>query len=109
MYTVFVTLDVREERMDEFTEGILANARASLADEPGCLRFDVHRSATEPTRFHFYEIYRDRQAFENEHRSAAHYAEWRKVVESCVIPGSHHNAYGEPLLLGADTRVTEEP
>lgn len=107
MYTVIVTLDVRQDRIDEFVDGITANARASLADEPGCLRFDVHRSLTEPNRFHFYEIYRDQAAFEVEHRAAPHYAEWRGVVDSCVVPGLHTNIYAEPLL-GAGTAATAE-
>ncbi|WP_210509076.1 putative quinol monooxygenase [Naasia sp. SYSU D00057] len=109
MYMVFVTLDVQEDRLDEFIEGITLNARASLADEPGCLHFDVHRSATEPARFHFYELYRDREAFEIEHRAAPHYAEWRKVVDACVVAGSHVNTYGEPMLLGADAEIAEKP
>jgi len=108
MYMVFVTLDVREDRIEQFREGITANATASLADEPGCLAFDVHRSATRSNRFHFYELYRDREAFEVEHRSAPHYAAWRGIVESCVIPGSHVNEYAEPVLLGGAPDRTKD-
>lgn len=46
----------------------------------------------------FYEIYRDRRAFEVEHRSAPHYADWRAVVERCVVPGSSSNTYAAPLF-----------
>jgi autoinducer 2-degrading protein len=96
MFTVIVTLDVREERLGEFIEGIRANATATLRDEPGCLRFDVHRSLDAPARFHFYEIYADRDAFELAHRSAPHYAAWRNVVARCVVPGSHSNLLASP-------------
>ncbi len=98
MHTVFVTLDVLADRLDEFVEGIHANAIASLRDEPGCLRFDVHRSVDDPTRFYFYEIYRDREAFEVEHRAAPHYAIWRGVIERCVAPGTQHNTYASPAF-----------
>lgn len=96
MLTVIVTLDVRSEKLDAFVKGIQANARASLRDEPGCIRFDVHRSADVPNRFHLYEIYRDRAAFEVDHRAAPHYAAWRQVVDACVVPGSHVNVYATP-------------
>jgi len=98
MYTVIVTLDVHPEKLDVFVAGIHANAVASLNDEPGCIRFDVHTSAQSPTRFHFYEIYVDQDAFEVKHRAAPHYAAWRSIVAECVVPGSHSNIYGVPLF-----------
>lgn len=98
MYTVWVRLEVREEKLDEFIDGIHTNSRATLADEPGCIRFDVQRSLAEPNTFYFYEIYTSREAFEVEHRSAAHYARWQQVVAECVVPGTQVNTYAEPLF-----------
>ena len=98
MYAVFVTLDVIPERLDEFIVGIHANAIATLRDEPGCIRFDVHRSTGVPGRFHFYEVYRDQAAFEVDHRTAPHYAEWRAVVEHCVVTGTQKIIYAEPVF-----------
>ena len=63
MFTVLVDLQVRPERLEEFLEGIRINSRASLRDEPGCLRFDVHQHADDPHRFVLYEIYADQAAF----------------------------------------------
>ena len=96
MFTVFVTLKVREEQLDAFVEGIHSNVHASLRDEDGCLRFDVHRSSIEPNRFYFYEIYRDRSAFEEQHRRAPHYRDWRAIVESCVEPGTQVIVTAQP-------------
>jgi autoinducer 2-degrading protein len=98
MYTVLVRLEIYPDTLDEFTAGIHANAQATLRDEPGCIRFDVHQDLATPTTFYFYEIYADRQAFEVAHRQAPHYARWRDVVSRCVIPGSQHNTYAEPLF-----------
>ena len=97
MFTVLVGLAVRPERLDEFVEGIRANAAASLRDEPGCLRFDVHQQVADPTRFLLHEIYADEASFTQAHRSAPHYAAWRAVVDRCVVPGSHVNTYARPL------------
>ncbi|MEU4427205.1 putative quinol monooxygenase [Actinoplanes sp. NPDC024001] len=96
MFTVIVTLDVRPERVDEFLQGIAVNARASLRDEPGCLRFDVHRVTGVPNRFLLYEIYTDEQAFRQAHRAAPHYADWLTVVDRCVL--NKTNLYATPVF-----------
>ena len=59
--------------VEEFLDGIHANARASVRDEPGCLRFDVHRSTEQPHRFVLYEIYASAVAFYTQHRKEPHY------------------------------------
>ncbi len=97
MSTVLVALAVRPERLDEFVEGIRADAAASLRDEPGCLRFDVHQQVADPTRFLLHEIYADEEAFSEAHRAAPHHQAWRAVVDRCVVPGSHVNTYARPL------------
>ena len=110
MYTVLVTLDVVPDHVEEFLTGIHTNARASLRDEPGCLRFDVHRSLDDPFRFVLHEIYRDEDAFTKEHRAARHYAAWRDVAARCVRPGRHVNtfltpAFPEDVLESSDISV----
>jgi autoinducer 2-degrading protein len=111
MFTVIVTLQVRPDRIDEFLRGIRANARASLRDEPGCLRFDVHRSAEDAHRFLLYEIYADEVAFREAHRTAPHYAAWRAVADRCVVEGGHVNTFAAPVFpddLPEAVTVTEE-
>ena len=98
MLTVLVNLTVRPERVEEFLDGIRTNARASLRDEPGCLRFDVHRDAEDPHRFVLYEIYASADAFYVEHRHAPHYAAWREVAARCVEPGGHVNTFAVPAF-----------
>ena len=56
-----------------------------MFDEPGCLRFDVHRHTDDDTR----EIYVDQDAFYRDHRAAPHYPAWREVSAACVEPGEH--------------------
>ncbi|AKS34330.1 putative quinol monooxygenase [Mycolicibacterium goodii] len=100
MYSLFVTLDVHRDRLPEFVDAIMANAAASLRDEPGCLVFDVHQDAERPTRFYLYEIYTDEDAFRTAHRSAPHYARWQKAAKVCVVEGSHQNTFARPIRLG---------
>jgi autoinducer 2-degrading protein len=98
VFVVLVDLTVRPLLLEQFLEGIRANARASLAEEPGCLRFDVHRSADDPHRFLLYELYTDADAFYVAHRQAPHYATWREVADRCVEPGGHRNTFATPAF-----------
>ena len=97
MFTVVVTLEVRPEELDAFVEGIGVNARASLRDEPGCLRFDVGAVADDETRFVLYELYTDAAAFEA-HRRAPHFARWREAAARVLVPGSQVNTPGELVV-----------
>ena len=98
MFTVVVDLQVRPEALDDFVAGIGTNARGSLRDEPGCLRFDVHQHVEDRHRFLLYEIYTDRRAFYEAHRSTPHYADWQEVAARCVVPGGHVNTVCTPLF-----------
>ena len=55
MYTVIVNLQVKPDMVDAFLEAMGENPRASRRDEPGCLRFDVHRDNDDPNHFVLYE------------------------------------------------------
>ena len=98
MLTVLVRFTVKSGVMEEFLAGLRVNAQSSLRDEPGCLRFDIHRSEEHEDQVLLYEIYRDRVAFEVGHRQSAHYAEWRKVVARCVLEGGHENTFATPAF-----------
>ncbi|MGY0390702.1 putative quinol monooxygenase [Nocardioides sp. WG-D5] len=98
MFTILVDLTVRPDRIEEFLDGIRENSRASLHDEPGCLRFDVHRRLDDPHRFVLHEVYTDEDAFRVAHREAPHYAAWRGVADRCVVDGGHINTYARPAF-----------
>lgn len=100
MYTLFVTMDVHPDKVDEFVAAMTVNATSSLRDEPGCLAFDVHRDAETPTRFHLYEIYADQDAFETGHRGSPHFAQWREQAADLLVPGGHVNTFARPVHLG---------
>ncbi len=48
--------------------------------EPGCLKFEVFRSHSDPTRFAVSEAFRDRAAFEA-HQARAAGTTWAKVTK----------------------------
>jgi (4S)-4-hydroxy-5-phosphonooxypentane-2,3-dione isomerase len=98
MLTVIVKLHVRPGKVDDFLEAIHENAISTLNAEPGCLRFDVHRSTEDPNSFVLYEIYRDAAAFYDEHRTTDHYSKWRAAAADLVVEGSHVNTFCEPVF-----------
>jgi (4S)-4-hydroxy-5-phosphonooxypentane-2,3-dione isomerase len=55
---------------------VLENARRSVADEPGCRRFDVLMPAERADRVVLFEIYDDENAFDA-HRTTDHYIEFK--------------------------------
>ena len=87
-YAVWVEFDLSPQHVDAFRVAVLKNARASVASEPGCLRFDVLDAQPGAPRIFLYEIYADEAAFKA-HLSTEHFkvfdresAPWitRKVV-----------------------------
>ncbi len=79
MYAIFATIRVKPEHRERYMEEILHDARGSVLDEPGCLRFDVLVDAADPNTLYLYEIYRDEAAFQT-HLTMPHFIKWRDTV-----------------------------
>ena len=80
MRALVVTIQVKPEHKEAFMEAMLDDARGSVGNEPGCLRFDVLQDTEDPNRIHLYEVYRDEAAIEA-HRQAPHYLKWRETTK----------------------------
>jgi len=76
MRVVSVKFSIKPEFLDRFIELSLGDAKGSVQNEPGCLRFDVYRDAKDPNTVCFYEVYKDQAAFDA-HLQTPHFAEWR--------------------------------
>lgn len=77
MYVVIVDFKLKPEYTNAFHACIDVNARASVADEPGCQQFDVCVDPQDRTSIFLYEIYDDRAAFEA-HLKTPHFAVFDK-------------------------------
>ncbi|KQV19253.1 MULTISPECIES: putative quinol monooxygenase [unclassified Kitasatospora] len=77
-YAVVARFNLRPEAVAAFDA--LAEWRISqaAADEPGLVGYAVHRIAAEPLARVFYEIYRDKAAFDD-HRATAQTAEFGRL------------------------------
>lgn len=72
MFVVAVTFEVQEDHVKAFLPLMRQNAETSLAQEPGCLRFDVCTDESRPSEVFLYEIYESAAAFDA-HLNSSHF------------------------------------
>lgn len=82
-YVVIPSFAVPSENVEAFLAAAREDAERSLADEEGCLQFDVvlDRSKT-PANVVFYEVYRDKNAFDA-HLETPHLIAFRAALDLC--------------------------
>jgi len=80
MYAVTVTFRIHPGQKDSFLPAMIANARTSQKDEPGCQQFDVCHDGDE---VFLYELYDDRAAFDA-HLASAHFKAFDAVVTPMI-------------------------
>lgn len=64
VFAVIAEFEVKPGMGGDFLAIARADARHSVADEPGCLQFDICTSDEDPDLVAFYEVYRSRAAFD---------------------------------------------
>ena len=110
MYVVIVGSTMAEADQPAFLDLVTENAARSLADEPGCRRFDVCVSPDRPGEVLLYEIYDDAAAFET-HKSMPHYhgflaaAGHRVTVVDVVTPAKKDQVAGVRYAQAADSEA----
>ena len=78
LHIALVAAHVRPERVEDFRQATMLNARESRK-EAGVVRFDVVQEREDPTRFVLIEVFRGVEAAAA-HRETAHYLRWRDSV-----------------------------
>lgn len=73
MFALVVRFDIQPGREAEFDDLVTDTLTGVDQGEPGTLMYATHRVRSEPSARVFYEIYRDRAAFEA-HEATAHTA-----------------------------------
>ena len=85
MIAKWIKVRIKPEMRQRFLDAIEVDAVGSEKDEPGCVRFNVLQDDSDKNIYYFYEVYRDQAAVE-EHRAAAHYAEWKAAADTLDGP-----------------------
>ena len=87
MFAVCVTFQIASGRMDAFLPLMLANAQASLEQEPACHRFDVLTDPDRPEEVALYELYEDATAFDA-HLASSHFKTFDAAVADMITDKS---------------------
>jgi autoinducer 2-degrading protein len=83
MRAIVAYLTAKPGLEEKFKEEMMAQAQRCLANEPGCLQFDVTQDAKNPTRFVMLEVYKDDAAIKA-HQDSLHFKDFRPVVTELV-------------------------
>ncbi len=95
MYVLAVTIDIKPGFKDKFLAAMLDDARGSVVNEPGCVRFDIIQDEKEPNRIYLYEVYTDRAAFDV-HLTTPHFRRWSETVKDW---------FASPPIVGAGPSI----
>ncbi|MDX9862380.1 MAG: putative quinol monooxygenase [Rhodospirillales bacterium] len=69
MFVVAAEFRIKPDRIEDFKKLIDWQAERSIAEENGCVQFDVCQREDDPGAFLLYEVYTDAAAFDEGHMS----------------------------------------
>ncbi len=105
MYVIIATIQIQADHKDAFIEAVVEDARSSVNNEPGCLRFDVIQDANDPNRIWLYEVYRDEAAFQA-HLQAPHLLKFRETTQDWRVEGPQGAGRGSANIWPPDADWT---
>lgn len=100
MFVITASFHVRREHIPAFITASLDDARGSVRDEPGCVRFDMVQDSEDESRFLFFELYHDEAAFE-QHRTMPHFLRWNETIRDWLVAPAQ-------VMRGRTLFLTEE-
>ena len=83
MYAIFGVIEVKAEHERAFREATIREAQNTVRDEPGVFQFHILTDADRPSRYYFFEIFRNEVAAE-EHWETENFRSWWVTVEGML-------------------------
>ena len=80
MYVIVAPIQIKHDHKEEFVKAMIEDAKGSVENEPGCLRFDVIQDASHSDRIWLYEVYKDEEAFKS-HLESPHLKMWMETTK----------------------------
>jgi len=91
MLTVLVSIIIKSDHLQAFTEATIEDVRASLKD-PGVIHFELLRESEDTTHFMLHEVYDSRETG-LQHLEMEHFKKWQSTIKSMVVEPPHAVAY----------------
>ncbi len=91
MFTVLVSLRVKSDQVNAFTEITTKDAQASLQD-PGVLRFDMLQQSDDLKHFILHEVYQSRDDGLL-HLETAHFKQWQTAIRDMLFEPPQATTY----------------
>ena len=101
MFVIIAPIQIKEGHREEFIKAMLDDAKGSVRDEPGCLRFDVIQDGSDSNRIWLYEVYVDEDAFKA-HLQTPHFIKWRDTVKDWFAEGPKGAGGGSSVIWPPD-------
>lgn len=86
-FAIFVTVKIKDDKVEDFLAQAYANATAAVRDEPNCHQFRVMQNQDDPSTIHFYEVYTEAASLDL-HRETVHYKAYDSAVGSMILEKS---------------------
>ena len=102
MYVIVAPIQIKPGYKDQFIEAVVEDARSSVNNEPGCLRFDVIQDANDPNRIWLYEVYQNEAAFQT-HLQAPHLLKFRETTKDWRVEGLQGAGRGSSNIWPPDS------
>jgi quinol monooxygenase YgiN len=82
-FVIWVTFDIKPGTFDEFHKAALEDASDSVANEVGCLEFNVLIPVSSTNQLSLFEVYKNRAAFDT-HCTMPHFHKFAAVADRVV-------------------------
>ena len=86
-FAIFVTVKIKEGKVDEFLKFAHTNATAAVSVEPNCHQFRVMRNQADPQTVHFFEVYNEAASLDL-HREFPHYKTYDAGTRDLIVEKS---------------------
>lgn len=83
-FAIFVTVKIKQDRIEDFLAQAYANATAAVRDEPNCHQFRIMQNADDPSTIHFYEVYTEVGSLDY-HRETVHYKAYDAAAADMIL------------------------
>lgn len=86
MFAIFVTVNIKPDRIEEYLAACVEEGEASVRDELNCFRFEILRDKNKPNQVCYMEVFKDEESLQV-HWETPHFKKMWDATKDMVDPG----------------------